>query len=256
MAIARSHYARQIWSPLIGDRTDILAVKAAILGGMSEIDVSTEFFAPWCRYHKAFDRFRELHRPAEERARGIPHIIVCYGPTGSGKTEWVKENFPGAYWLSDPTGKWWPGYFGQDTVVLDEFSGKLDYRTLLRMLDSTELRVESKGSSALLRTSTFVFTSNINPDRWYRHQVHLSRRLQEWAHVLEFGQPIEGRAILATYRVPRPRAERLTFGNVPSYIGPSTLLEQHAVPNGIAPTTPPTRGSDEATSGTPCCLES
>ena len=41
-------------------------------------------------------------------------------PSGTGKSRWVAATWPDAFWKS-PESKWWDGYSGQETVVLDDF---------------------------------------------------------------------------------------------------------------------------------------
>ena len=57
------------------------------------------------------------------------------GPSGTGKSRWVAATWPDAFWKS-PESKWWDGYSGQETVVLDDFK---DYAMplveLQRLLD-------------------------------------------------------------------------------------------------------------------------
>ena len=45
---------------------------------------------------------------------------VLWGPSGTGKSRWVAATWPDAFWKA-PESKWWDGYSGQETVVLDDF---------------------------------------------------------------------------------------------------------------------------------------
>ena len=48
-------------------------------------------------------------------------VLFIYGKPGIGKSTFVFERYPGAYWK--PPEKWWDGYSGQETVVFDDFDG-------------------------------------------------------------------------------------------------------------------------------------
>lgn len=65
--------------------------------------------------------------------------------------------------------KWWDGYSGQDTVIIDDFRyasiadiGGLSY--LLRMLDRYEFKVEIKGGCRVVTASHFIITCPYPPD--------------------------------------------------------------------------------------------
>ena len=45
---------------------------------------------------------------------------MLWGPSGTGKSRFVAACWPDAFWKA-PESKWWDGYSGQETVVLDDF---------------------------------------------------------------------------------------------------------------------------------------
>ena len=63
-----------------------------------------------------------LKLDADRRSFGPagPEVWVLWGPSGTGKSRWVAATWPDAFWKS-PESKWWDGYSGQETVVLDDF---------------------------------------------------------------------------------------------------------------------------------------
>lgn len=97
---------------------------------------------------------------------------------------------PDAYWK--PNNKWWDDYDGHGTVVWDEFTGQYPFRDLLRILDSTPLSVESKGSSIQFVADTVIFTSNFHPKDWYNpdsvghvwDSSPLKRRISEYGEII------------------------------------------------------------------------
>ena len=74
-----------------------------------------------------------------------PEVWVLWGPSGTGKSRFVAARWPDAFWKA-PESKWWDGYSGHETVVLDDFK---DYGMplvdLQRLLDWYPLWVEVKG---------------------------------------------------------------------------------------------------------------
>jgi len=114
---------------------------------------------------------------------------VFWGPTNTGKSHraWALAGMHA--FGKDPRTKFWCGYVGQTSVIIDEFRGSIDVSHLLRWLDKYPVRVEVKGSSVPLMASSFFITSNLHPSAWYpeldrESYAALERRLEVF-HVTE-----------------------------------------------------------------------
>lgn len=84
------------------------------------------------------------------------------GPPGTGKSHAAREENPNAY-VKGPTGKWFDGYNGEDTIIIDDLDmhSLKDIQPVFKQLcDKYALNVEMKGSSKLIRPSKIVVTSN------------------------------------------------------------------------------------------------
>nr|WAE42540.1 MAG: replication associated protein [Cressdnaviricota sp.] len=94
-------------------------------------------------------------------------VFVFWGPTGTGKSRraWAEAGVD-AY-PKDPCTKWWCGYRGHETVVIDEFRGLIGISHLLRWFDRYPVSVELKGSSTPLKATRIFITSNIDPAGWF-----------------------------------------------------------------------------------------
>lgn len=144
------------------------------------------------RYHRSIKEYKRLRTIKQAPRDWIPEIYVLVGPSGAGKSRTARQMFPGAFWKSP--GKWWDDYDSEDVIVFDEFRGDYKFGDLLRILDSTPLTVETKGSSVSIQAHTIVFTSNFFPENWYseRHVHHiwqdspLNRRLREFGTIIDF----------------------------------------------------------------------
>ncbi|AJD07481.1 MAG: replication associated protein [Arizlama virus AZLM_746] len=92
---------------------------------------------------------------------------VFWGPTGTGKSHRAWSEAGASAYSKDPRSKFWCGYRGQTSVVIDEFRGGIDIAHLLRWLDRYPVNVEVKGSSRALLADSYWITSNLHPRDWY-----------------------------------------------------------------------------------------
>lgn len=115
-----------------------------------------------------------------------PEVWVLWGPSGTGKSRTVAHEWPDAFWKI-PGEKWWDGYDGHETVVLDDFKdGDMRLTDLQRLLDRYPLWVEIKGGAVPMLAKRYVITSNSHPENWYlKADVHrtILRRIHDYAEV-------------------------------------------------------------------------
>jgi len=116
-------------------------------------------------------QLKPLNRPVE--------VIVIWGDAGTGKSRWAYDNYPDLY--SKPPTKWWDGYTGQKTVLLDDFYGYIPYSELLNVLDRYPFHAEVKGGYVWAQWTTVIITSNKPPKKWYHLGLTpaLERRLHK-----------------------------------------------------------------------------
>ena len=72
------------------------------------------------RHYKTWKSIRHDHAGLllKDLDGDLGHLWIS-GPSGSGKSKYCKEKFPGAFWKSS-NNKWWDGYEHQEVVVLDD----------------------------------------------------------------------------------------------------------------------------------------
>jgi len=110
---------------------------------------------------------------------------------GVGKTRKVFDDETDIYMY--PGQGWFDGYFGQDIVLFDDFSGsefKITY--LLKLLDRYPMSVPIKGAFVQWVPRKIYITSNLDPDSWYpgaheEHRAALRRRLKTVCHMTTLG---------------------------------------------------------------------
>jgi hypothetical protein len=144
-------------------------------------EIADNEFDLWVRYYRAFEKYLCMKTPPRNHSVDV-HVLQ--GPTGTGKSKWAMDTYPGAYWKQ--RSNWWCGYQGHETVVLDEFYGWLPFDLLLRLCDRYPLLVESKEGQVQFVAKTIVITTNQLPASWYKSAYFPAfvRRVSKW-HIMQ-----------------------------------------------------------------------
>lgn len=153
-----------------GKRHDLWDLKEALDRG--EDYGWTEQFPGMIKY------FRGAHAYLQRKNRQRSEMTLLefhYGKPGLGKTTCVQQKYPNAFWMSP--GKWWDGYQNQETVVLDEFNGWLQYSILCRLADSTPMKLEVKGGHIDFNSKRLIIISNYMPSTWYQNRCAADQSL-------------------------------------------------------------------------------
>lgn len=161
----------------MGRKEALQQMKVMIENGATDNDLANFNFSTWCSCNRSLTLYRSLiSLPRSNK----PKIYICQGPTGTGKSRWAMENFPGAYWKQ--RSNWWDGYNGQKTVIIDEFYGWLPFDLCLRLCDHYPLLVETKGGNVNFNSENIIFTTNNLPSTWWKNCYFQSfaRRIDEW----------------------------------------------------------------------------
>jgi len=174
-----------------GTRKDLEEVSSMVLkNNMSPDDVAMERGDVFIRYHHGIHALYEaLQRKTAQKFRRV-EVIVLWGGTGTGKTRSAYNADPMLYRPNyGNTGVWWNGYFGQKTLLLDDFYGQLKASALLRVLDGYPEPLDSKHGMSLAKYTTVYITSNVDPSKWYPNvpedvRLALNRRITRVQHVV------------------------------------------------------------------------
>lgn len=118
------------------------------------------------KYYRGFRELEtELFLTAPERTP--PRVYWLYGETGTGKTRYVYDQDPGL-WCSTGDLKWFNGYKGQYTVLIDDFRPDFcPFPYLLRLLDRYPIQVQTKGGFTWWKPVEIYITAPYSPQQMY-----------------------------------------------------------------------------------------
>lgn len=147
-----------------GTRTDWQVLQEDVVKKMPLNELTEKHFGLMCRHGRGIIQASSyLRKPRSERTK----VAIFYGPPGCGKTTLALSLYPKAYWKPART-KWFDGYNGEETVIMDEFTGSwFEFDLWKRLGDGSPLKVESKGGYLEFTSSLVVYISNFHPRQWY-----------------------------------------------------------------------------------------
>lgn len=136
-----------------------LVRQAAMSGRYSEIpdDIYVRYYGNLRNIYK--DNCKPLGRNVVAK--------IYWGPSRTGKSYRARQESDIDCYSKCPQSKFWDSYSGQRHIIVDEFRGQLNISHMLRWLDPYPCCIDIKGSAVPLCAEQFIFTSNLNPEKWY-----------------------------------------------------------------------------------------
>ena len=134
---------------------------------------------------KKYPKFRTTRELAYSRSAKRDfktELHIFHGPTGTGKshTAYNEAKALGEVYFK-PEGKWWDGYNGQESVILENFRGGLSvgFQTSLCCLaDRYPMQVPIKRGFRQFISKRIYITSNMDIDEMFNDSTDLARL--EW----------------------------------------------------------------------------
>ncbi len=159
-----------------GQSQMILAVDRAIKNGATEGELreNPDHTVMLYRFRNGINEAKEFYNRKKDKPD--PEVFVLWGKTWCGKSHWVMDNFtrnPEYTYMVSPgdTRTWWNGYVGQPCIWFDDFEPHhLSKNAIKRILDKYGYSVEPKNAMTPIISKYIVFTSNTNPETWYRDE--------------------------------------------------------------------------------------
>jgi len=145
--------------PKQGNRTDLEAVAEKIKEGVTSTAIARDFTTTYIKYYRGIEQtILKLQTPF---TAGNVRGVWIWGPPGTGKSHVARTYDADAY--IKPQNKWWDGYNGQLTVILDDLDTPVLSHYLKIWADKWACTGETKGGTIHLRHTLFIVTSNLHP---------------------------------------------------------------------------------------------
>lgn len=156
-----------------GKRSDLQDLCDIIINGGSTHDVMRQYPAAFMRYDRHIEKFYTEWYSQDKYKRSFEgnescNVIVLVGEGGLGKSKelyQIASSEP--FYEKTPTTKWWDGYKGENTVVINDYRGSFLIEDFIRLLDRYQYQGEVKGGAINIRAKRFIITSNLEPEKWY-----------------------------------------------------------------------------------------
>jgi len=161
-----------------GKRNDIVEAQVDIKAGMDSLTLWERHPNCMAQNHRALAAYKLLVDQKNQRERGYVKktILIFWGATGSGKTREARASSEGSCYMvtrsNTSSGSWYDGYNDEKTLIFDEFYGDwMKLADLLRITDGYEFELPTKGGMKMLKADRIIFTSNVDPEHWFRDAV-------------------------------------------------------------------------------------
>lgn len=167
-----------------GQRTDLEEIHKEIKSGKKIGDIIESHFETFCRYRNGIkDGIQYYTKKNNKKFRNV-HVEYYHGETGTGKTRLAMENNPDAFKITGDNLKWFDGYDGEKTLIIDEYANQCSVTKLLNLLDGYQLRLAVKGGFTYASWEKVIITSNLTPEELHfnakdAHRQALFRRIDE-----------------------------------------------------------------------------
>lgn len=172
--------------PTQGKRTDLEEAISLIKEGKEMSEIAEKCPTTYVKFSRGLrDLKLILDKPyTPSSLRGIWY----WGPPGTGKSRQARELYPTAYLKSQS--KWFDGYSGQKTILLDDLDTNVLGHYLKIWADRYACTGETKGGTINLQHDTIIITSNYSIDNLFKDDEEMARAIRRRFTVTHFNDPL------------------------------------------------------------------
>lgn len=169
--------------PHKGKRTDLQVMRNMAIQGATIRDMVPNLAS--IQSLKAADIIMKYY----EKPRDFkPFVLWLYGPSETGKTRYVYDNFKEVYSVMVSNNlKWFEGYDAHETLLIDDLRpNDIQFTKLLKLLDRYEFRVETKGSTRQLLAKNIIITSSFHPYMFVPYGEETKQLIRRIDNIVEY----------------------------------------------------------------------
>lgn len=157
--------------PLQGKRTDLNEIKDNIKDGMKVDTIAIEQPEIYHQYGRTLNKIEDIVMRNKYRTE-MTQGLWYYGPTGVGKSHKAFEGYtPSTHYVLPDDNGWWDGYTQQDTVIINDFRGRISYDFMLQLVDKWPVSVKRRGREPIpFISKTVIITSPLRPEEVYHNR--------------------------------------------------------------------------------------
>jgi len=157
--------------PSQGQRVDLTAVAEMIAKGKTVDELTLENPALFHQYGRTLNKLEELRMRKVYRTE-MTKGIWYHGLTGVGKSHIAFAGFtPETHYVLPNDNGWWDGYAQQETVIINDFRGRIPYDEILQLVDKWPMSVRRRGREPMPFTSKrVIITSSLTPGEVYHNR--------------------------------------------------------------------------------------
>lgn len=153
-----------------GKRVDLIGLKNEIMEGKKVDEITLEHPAMYHLYGRTLSKIEDIAL----RKKFRNWMTTCdwiYGPTGVGKSHRAFEGFtPETHYVYPNDNGWWDGYVGQETIIINEFRGQIQYAELLDLIDKWPKTVRRRNREPVpFLGKHIIITSSMPPKEVYHN---------------------------------------------------------------------------------------
>lgn len=159
-----------------GERTDLRILVGQIASGETCCSkIIREEALTYHMYGRTLEKAEDLFQ--RDVFRSIPTKgIWLYGGTGTGKSSYAFNGYdPRTHYnkcLGDGDSRWWDGYVGQRTIIIDEFRGELSFSFILKLIDRWPLNLPRRNREPTpCLAEEVIITSCYHPHYIYKDET-------------------------------------------------------------------------------------
>lgn len=163
-----------------GARTDLNTIKDKILNHeLTADDICVNEPEFYHQYGRTLNKLEDIALRRKFRTE-MTEGIWLYGSTGVGKSHEAFKNYnPDTHYLFPNDNGWWDGYKGQETVIINDFRGNIQYSELLELVDKWPKTVRRRNREpAPFISKKIIITSSLKPNEVY-HNLAINDNLDQ-----------------------------------------------------------------------------